>query len=66
MESVVEWNEDNFVWDESELEKINNQRKKEGLPQIEIIKRYQTRDIGIRAHPKMTVWKCLYSLVLMH
>ena len=66
IESVVEWSDDKFVWDESELEKINSVRKKENKVPLDIIKRYQTRDIGIRAHPDMTVWKCLYSLILLH
>ena len=49
-----------------DLENINKQRAKEGLPKIQIIKKHSEVNLGIRAHPNMTASMCLTSIILPH
>jgi hypothetical protein len=49
-----------------DLENFNKQRSKEGLPKIIIIKKHSEVNLGIRAHPNMTVSMCLTSIILPH
>ena len=49
-----------------DLENINKQRAKEGLPKIIIVKKHSEVNLGIRAHPNMTVSMCLTSIILPH
>lgn len=37
-----------------------------GESRIAIIRRHPDQDLGIRAHPEMSIGKCLYSLILIH
>jgi hypothetical protein len=62
----VNWDENKFVWDLSELEILNNQRELDKQKKIVIIMRLSHQDLGIRAHPEMTIGKCLYSIFLIH
>jgi hypothetical protein len=49
-----------------DLENFNKQRSKEGLSKIVIIKKHSEVNLGIRAHPNMTVSMCLTSIILPH
>jgi hypothetical protein len=62
----VQWSDDKFIWDLSELEYINKKRSKEGKPKIEIVKKHEEVNLGIRAHPEMTIGKSLKSVFLPH
>ena len=62
----VKWNEERFVWDLSELEYINKKRGKQGLDKIEIIKKHEEVNLGIRAHEDMSFGKCLKSIFMPH
>ena len=62
----VQWDEDRFIWDLSELDYLNKKRAKQGLPRIEIVKKHEEVNLGIRAHPEMTVGKCLKSVFMPH
>jgi hypothetical protein len=58
------WDEDRIVWDREELVEINKKRKKENV--IPILVRYPQSNLGIRANEKMTISKCLYSMLQPH
>ena len=65
-ETTIVWVEDTFVWDLTELEIINKDRKAEGLEQIEIVKKHLDVDLGIRAHPDMNAARSLKSIFIPH
>ena len=54
------------MWDLTELEVINKDRKAAGLEPIEIVKKHLDVDLGIRAHPEMDVGKSLKSIFIPH
>lgn len=62
----IEWDDDKYVWDIEELKVINKQRIKAGKPKIEIVKKHTEADLGIRAHPDMSIGKLLGSMFLPH
>ena len=62
-EVQLEWDDNRFVWDLSELENFNRYKRKND--NIEIVKKHDfDANLGIRAHPNMTVGKCLASIFM--
>jgi hypothetical protein len=62
----IEWNDSIFIWDLAELQSLNIKREQNKEPTIPIILRTQDQDLGLRAHPEMSIGKCIYSLILIH
>jgi hypothetical protein len=65
-ETFIEWEEERFVWDWTQLEHLNKQRQERGQSKIEIVMKHNGCDLGIRAHPEMGFCKCLYSMFLIY
>ena len=65
-EEPPEWDDDRIVWDMRELEGINKQRVKDGLPRIDIVKKHSEAELGIRAHPELGCGKSLLSIFIIH
>ena len=65
-EEPPEWDDDRIVWDMRELDSINKQRAKAGLPKIEVVKKHSEAELGIRAHPDLTCGRSLLSMFLLH
>ena len=62
--STIEWDESRIIWDLAELEQINRDRKKNGLPLIEIVKKNSEVDLGLRAHTDFGFGKSLKSMFM--
>jgi len=56
------WDDDQFIWDKKELSGINKRRVRDDV--IPVVLRYEQANLGIRAHPDLTWWMCVKSLIM--
>ena len=63
---MVTWDDSRFIWDLTDLEHINKEKKLKGEKPIEIVKKHPDVDLGIRAHPQLGIGKCLLSIFMPH
>ena len=59
-----EWNEDKFVWDKNDLEKVNKLRENRDVMPLVVRNDYQI--YGVRAHGDMGVGKSMTSIFMPH